>query len=95
MQKRDYSLKDMTRVDWICQSIMVVLALTMATGITFGIDVDTDRPRLGDLIRALMGNGNVKSEMWLWVARLSTLLLVITMIFYKFGPGKKKETSSE
>jgi H+/Cl- antiporter ClcA len=92
MQRQDYTLKDMKRSDWVWQLIIVAEVVLLAIGLVLGIDVGDDRPNIPDLIRAIFGQGEVLSEMWLWVARLSLVALIGTVAYYKMGPHKRNRT---
>ena len=89
MKRREYSMKDMKRSDWTWQLLIVAEVAVMAVALVLGIDMGDGRANLRSLAQALLGNGDVKSEMWLWVARISVVDLVLTVIWYKIGPEKK------
>lgn len=89
MDRQGLTLKDMKRSDWVWQLLIVAEAVLMSIGIVAGIEMGNDRANIPDLIRAMFGQGDVKSEMWLWVARISLLALIGTVAYYKLGPMKR------
>ena len=60
--------------------LMIGLVFLFAVGIALGVDMGSGRVRGGELLDALLGKGDVKSETWLMVARGSLVALVISVI---------------
>lgn len=70
----DYS----TALKWLMIG-MIGLVFLMAIALYLGIEPDGSN-RLETLWRGLLGQGDVKSETWLWVSRLSVVGIVASVI---------------
>lgn len=70
----DYS----TALKWLMIG-MIALVFLMAIALYLGIEPDGSN-RLETLWRGLLGQGDVKSEAWLWISRLSLVGVVASVI---------------
>lgn len=60
---------------------IAVLGLTILMSTAHSLGIDTgDGQRGDDLVSGLLGQGEVRSVIWLWIARLSVVGIVITVI---------------
>ena len=61
-----------------------VLALTILMSTAHSLGIDTgDAQRGDDLVSGLLGKGEVRSLFWLWVARISIVGIVVTVIMMR------------
>lgn len=61
---------------------MIALVFLMATALFLGIEPDGSN-RLETLFRGLLGQGDVKSDVWLWISRLSVIGIVVSVIMIR------------
>lgn len=94
MQLRDDGGREMPRSRRIWQAIIVAEVLVMGLGFALGIDMDETKINLANLLDALLGRIDLRSGAWLWVARVALVALVITVIAYRRGPGKRIRPST-
>ena len=66
---------------------MIALVFLMATALFLGIEPDGNN-RLETLFRGLLGQGDVKSEMWLWISRLSVVGIVVSVVMIRQEQGR-------
>ncbi len=59
--------------------LMIGLVFLMATALSLGIEPD-GAGRLETLVRGLLGQGHIKSDVWLWISRLSVVGIVVSVI---------------
>jgi uncharacterized membrane protein len=78
-EQRDLRWSEMSGLLKGLQFGVVALIAAMATALFFGIDPDGGN-RVETLFRGLLGQGQVKSELWLWVARLLVVGIVVMVI---------------
>jgi len=75
----EVGIRELTPKLWGLTLLVVVEVVLMAVALFVGIEPDGSN-RLSTLINGLLGRGDVKSEMWLWVSRLSVVAIVVTVI---------------
>lgn len=78
----DYS----TTLKWLMIG-MIALVFLMAIALFLGIEPDGSG-RLETFWRGLLGQGDVKSEAWLWVSRLSVVGIVVSVIGIRREQGR-------
>jgi hypothetical protein len=63
------------------------LVFLMAIALYLGIDPDGGS-RIETLVRGLLGQGDVKSDLWLWVSRLSVVGIVAAVVLIRQEQGR-------
>lgn len=66
---------------------VISLVFLMAIALFLGIEPDGSN-RLETLFRGLLGQGDVKSEMWLWISRLSVVGIVVSVVMIRQEQGR-------
>ena len=66
---------------------MIALVFLMAIALFLGIEPDGGN-RLETLVRGLLGQGDVKSELWLWISRLSLVAVVASVVMIRQEQGR-------
>src|SRR5699024_9188782 len=87
MENRSYrekvnqlGLRDLTPKLWGITILLIAEVFFMAITLYFGIDPDGSN-RVSTLINGLLGRGYIKSEMLLWLSRLSVIAIIVTVIW--------------
>lgn len=66
---------------------VIALVFLMAIALFLGIEPDGSN-RLETLFRGLLGQGDVKSGMWLWISRLSVVGIVVSVVMIRQEQGR-------
>jgi hypothetical protein len=66
---------------------MIALVFLMAIALFLGIEPDGGN-RVETLVRGLLGQGDVKSELWLWVSRISLVGIVVSVVMIRKEQGR-------
>jgi hypothetical protein len=69
---------------------VIALVFLMAIALFLGIEPDGGN-RLETLVRGLLGQGDVKSDLWLWVSRLSVVGIVASVVMIRKEQGRVVE----
>lgn len=78
-EERNLKWSDMTGKLKGLMVLMIGLVFLMAIALSLGIEPDGES-RIETLVRGLLGQGDVKSAMWLWISRLSVVGIVLSVI---------------
>ena len=85
--ERNLSWSDYTTaLKWLMVG-MIGLVFLMAIALYLGIEPDGSS-RLETLWRGLLGQGDVKSEIWLWISRLSLVAIIGSVVMIRREQGR-------
>src|SRR5699024_763739 len=74
--------RDLTPRMWGIFTLLLAEVFFMATTLYFGIDPDGSN-RVSTLINGLLGRGYIKSDLLLWLSRLSVIAIIVTVIWVR------------
>jgi hypothetical protein len=66
---------------------MIGLVFLMAIALFMGIELDGEG-RVQTLVKGLLGQGDVKSGLWLWVSRISLAGIVASVVLIRKEQGR-------